>query len=73
MLKKLNFKHEQEKKQIKQTAMNYAIIYYKNKSQELTSIFTNEGIKLLEKYTYLRRHLLERDEMLMLAARRSVS
>jgi len=53
--------------------MNYAIIYYKNKSLELTSIFTNEGIKLLEKYTYLRRHLLERDEMLMLAARRSVS
>ncbi len=42
--------------------MNYAIIYYKNKSIELTNIFTTEAIKLLEKYTYLRRNLLERDE-----------
>jgi len=51
-----------EKKNIKKTAMNYAIIYYKNKSRELTNIFTLEGIKLLEQYTFLRRQLLERDE-----------
>ena len=53
--------HEMEKKQIKKAAMNYAILYYKNKSKELTNIFTIESIKMLEKYTYLRRHLIERD------------
>jgi hypothetical protein len=41
--------------------MNYAILYYKNKSRELTNIFTSESIRMLEKYTYLRRHLMERD------------
>jgi hypothetical protein len=66
-------KNELEKKNIKKTAMNYAIIYYKNKSRELTNIFTTEGIKLLEQYTFLRRQLLDRDEQLMLAARRSVT
>jgi hypothetical protein len=40
--------HEAEKNKIKKTALNYAIIYYKNKSKDLTDIFTKEGIKLLE-------------------------
>ena len=61
-MSKINIIHDQEKKNIKKSAMNYAIIYYKNKSRELTNIFTNEGIKLLEKYTFLRKNLLERDE-----------
>lgn len=51
-----------EKRNIKKSAINYAIIYYKNKSKELTGIFTKEGIKLLEKYTFIRKNLLERDE-----------
>ena len=54
--------HDIEKKQIKKAAMNYAILYYKNKSRELTNIFTSESIRMLEKYTYLRRHLMERDQ-----------
>ena len=53
--------HDIEKKQIKKAAMNYAILYYKNKSRELTNIFTAESIKMLEKFTYLRRNLIERD------------
>ena len=61
-LSKINYNNDLEKKNIKKSAMNYAIIYYKNKSKELTSIFTQEGIKLLEKYTFLRKNLLERDE-----------
>ena len=61
-LNKIDIIHEIEMKNVKKSAMNYAIIYYKNKSKELTSIFTSEGIKLLEKYTFLRKHLLERDE-----------
>ena len=53
---------ETEKKRIKKSAINYAIIYYKNKSKELTNIFTKEGIKILEKYTFVLKNLLERDE-----------
>lgn len=42
--------------------MNYAIIYFKNKSKELTSILTLEGIKMIEMYTFLRKNLITRDE-----------
>lgn len=52
--------------------MNYAIIYFKNKSKELTSILTIEGIKMVEMYTFLRKNLIKRDEQLMMAARRNV-
>ena len=50
------------KKNIKKSALNYAIIYYKNKSKELTNIFTKEGVKILGKYTIIRKNLIERDE-----------
>lgn len=40
--------NDAETKKIKKTALNYAIIYYKSKSRDLTEIFTQEGIKLLE-------------------------
>ena len=65
--------HDIEKKKIKKTALNYAIIYYKNKSKDLTDIFTKEGIKLLEQYTFLRRELIQRDEQFMLATSRAVA
>lgn len=66
-------KFEIDKKHIKKNAMNYAIIYYKNKSKELTNIFTSEGIKLLEKYSFLRKNLFEREELLMIASKRMVT
>lgn len=53
---------DQEKKVIKKSAMNYAIIYFKNKSKELTNILTIEGIKMIEMYTFLRRNLIQRDD-----------
>jgi hypothetical protein len=52
----------QEKKIYKKSAISYAIIYFKNKSKELTNILTMEGIKMLEMYTFLRRNLLHRDD-----------
>ena len=67
---KLGFDHD--KKYIKKSAMNYAVIYFKSKSKELTSVLTLEGIKMVEMYTILRKNLIERDEQLMLAARRNV-
>ena len=65
--------YEAEKNKIKKTALNYAIIYYKNKSKDLTEIFTKEGIKLLEQYTFLRRELIKRDEQLVLATSRAIA
>ena len=72
-IEKIKIIHEAEKKKIKKTALNYAIIYYKNKSKDLTDIFTKEGIKLLEQYTFLRRQLIQRDEQLMLATSRAIA
>jgi hypothetical protein len=42
--------------------MNYAIIYFKNKSKELSNILTMESLKLVEMYTFLRKNLIERDD-----------
>jgi hypothetical protein len=42
--------------------MNYAIIYFKNKSKELSSILTMESLKMVEMYTFIRKNLIERDE-----------
>lgn len=72
-IKKMIIDHDIEKKQIKKAAMNYAILYYKNKSRELTNIFTSESIRMLEKYTFLRRHLMERDQQILIAANRNVA
>ena len=37
---KMKKNHEAEMKKIKKVALNYAIIYYKSKSRDLTDIFT---------------------------------
>jgi len=42
--------------------MNFAIIYFKNKSKELSSILTMESLKMVEMYTFIRKNLIERDE-----------
>ena len=53
--------------------MNYAIIYFKNKLSDLTSTFTKEGMKLLQRYSHLRKHLIDRDEIILKQTRRSVA
>ena len=58
----------QEKRLIKKAAVSYAITYYKGKSKELTRLFTEEGLRMLEKYTHLRKNLLVRDDQLKMAA-----
>lgn len=45
----------QEKRLIKKAAVSYAITYYKGKSKDLTKLFTEEGLRMLEKYTHLRK------------------
>ena len=65
--------HEQEIKMIKKSAMNYAILYFKNKLSELTSTFTKEGMKLLQRYSLLRKHLIDRDDIILKQTRRSVA
>lgn len=52
--------------------MSYATIYFNNRSRELTSILTFECINMMERYTFLRRNLISRDEQLMMAARRNI-
>jgi ring-1,2-phenylacetyl-CoA epoxidase subunit PaaA len=42
------------KRAIKKSALNYAILYYKNRSSEQNKIFTEEALKLLKKYSFLR-------------------
>ena len=59
---KIRQDHEKDKKRIKEAALSYAINYYKSKSKDLTSVFTKEGLRMLSKYTFLRRTLLRRDE-----------
>jgi hypothetical protein len=56
--------HEHEKKGIKKVSLDFAIDYFKSKSKELISLFTNEGIKMLAQYTFLRDQLITRDELL---------
>jgi hypothetical protein len=46
--------HEAEKKGIKQSSLQYAIDYFKTKSKELIQLFTNEAMKMLQQYTFLR-------------------
>ena len=55
---KIKQDHERDKKRIKKAALSYAINYYKTKSKDLTQIFTKEGLRMLSKYTFLRRSLL---------------
>ena len=63
----------QERKFIKNASIAYAISYYKNKSIDLTKIFTQEGLRMIEKYTFLRRQLVQRDEQLRRAAMKSIN
>ena len=60
-MEKMNKDWTVERKFIKNAAIAYAINYYKNKSIELTKIFTHEGLRMIEKYTILRKALIERD------------
>jgi hypothetical protein len=50
----MNRERQVEIRAIKKSALNYAILYYKNRSSEQNKIFTEEALKLLKKYSFLR-------------------
>ncbi len=72
-MKRFQNERENEIKNIKKSALNYAILYFKNRSDEQCKIFTNETIKILKKYSILRVTLEERDAQLSLASQRNIS
>ena len=61
-IKRFHNERENEIKNIKKSALNYAILYFKNRSDEQCKIFTNEAMKILKKYSVLRVALSERDD-----------
>lgn len=72
-MKRFQNERENEIKNIKKSALNYAILYFKSRSDEQSKIFTNEAMKVLKKYSVLRVTLEDRDTQLSLASQRNIS
>ena len=72
-MKRFQNERENEIKNIKKSALNYAILYFKSRSDEQSKIFTNEAMKVLKKYSVLRMTLEDRDTQLSLASQRNIS
>jgi hypothetical protein len=72
-MKRFQNERENEIKNIKKSALNYAILYFKSRSDEQSKIFTNEAMKILKKYSILRVTLEDRDSQLSLASQRNIS
>ena len=72
-MKRFQNEREIEIKNIKKSALNYAILYFKSRSDEQSKIFTNEAMKVLKKYSVLRVTLEDRDTQLSLASQRNIS
>ena len=72
-MKRFQNERENEIKNIKKSALNYAILYFKSRSDEQSKIFTNEAMKVLKKYSVLRVALEDRDTQLSLASQRNIS
>jgi meiotically up-regulated gene 157 (Mug157) protein len=60
----LRLAHENEKRGIKNAALEYAIEHFQMKTKELILLFTNESVKMLSQYTFLREQLVGRDTLL---------
>ena len=65
----MNNINEHERVRLRKSAINYAVIYFNNRSRDLTNQMTSEGIHMIERYTFLRKNLILRDEQLTMAAR----
>ena len=72
-MKRFQNERENEIENIKKSALNYAILYFKSRSDEQSKIFTNEAMKILKKYSILRVTLEDRDSQLSLASQRNIS
>ena len=56
------------KKNIKKVSIDYAINYFKEKSEQLSALFTAETMKLLNQYTVIRNDSLGKEETISQAA-----
>ena len=57
------------KKNIKKVAIDQAVSYFKDKTLELSSLYTNETLKLLAQYQTIRNDSLNKDEIIKKVAR----
>ena len=48
-----------DKKLVKKQALDYAISYFKEKSNELITLYTLESMKLLKQYSIIRNEWLD--------------
>ena len=60
-IQKMKNQFEVQKRTIKKSSLDYAVNYYKEKSDELSQLFTNETIKLLNQYIIIRNDSLKKD------------
>lgn len=60
---------EVTKKNIKKVAIDQAVSYFKDKTLELSSLYTNETLKLLAQYQTIRNDSLNKDEIIKKVAR----
>ena len=66
---KLKTTFESVKKNIKKVALDHAVEYFKQKSGELSTLFTNETIKLLNQYTHIRDDSVNKDKIISLSTK----
>ena len=63
-IEKMKVTFEAVKKNIKKVALDHAVEYFKQKSGELSALFTNETIKLLNQYTHIRDDCFNKDKVI---------
>ena len=61
---KMKLDFEVVKTNIKKRSQEYAVEYFKNKSVEMSNIYTGETIKLLKQYTVIRNDSLNKDRVI---------
>ena len=66
---KMETEFEITKKNIKKVAIDNAVAYFKDKTIELSALYTNETLRLLQQYTTIRNDSLDKDEIIKKVAR----
>lgn len=61
-IEKMKVSFEITKKNIKKVALDFAIDYFKSKSNELSIIYTGETMKILNQYAILRDDSMKKDK-----------
>jgi hypothetical protein len=61
---KMKLDFEIVKQNIKKSSQEYAVEYFKNKTVDLSNIYTGETIKLLKQYTIVRNDSINKDAVI---------